>query len=480
MKKRIFLIAAITALTTGCGGTMQPVVERPEAVKTDSEKIESIQLESRISAGNIDLEVYKDSANPDLADVVELTELTMKQYDAIRDRDKQAYLDTLNLSGLIDQEDYFKVVSENDPSIRIMRGFIYRLPFILTGLRENPAFDITDKAKAEQSYEMICRTVNGLSPDNAGQLLESEKSAFVRLANDNGESIPTDFVSEKDKYTIDESAYVNFLVDAANKKDKSPFLKTEITVYCGDYSYAFDAFVWKSGEEKGSYIYNMEISDNPFAGMTIEEMRTAKEEQKAHNDEITQANTRTLAADSAVMRYLKKKNTDFKTALENGDFAMAASPEGLDLSGEKPKADGDKALFNAGYKAYGVPKNGVIYIGERFDAEPVAEEETEDMTEAAENGTEETTAESSKKAKKDDDDDILRNWFIQWRLDEEASIIGQCPDVHDSSANGNIKWTQYYKSEVLNEAETADAPTESVNEAETADVPTENVTKAAE
>ena len=477
MKKKVFLFALLVSLMTGCAETVQPVVSRPQNVKPKTQNAAVDEIESRIPLENINLEVYKDSFIPELADAAELSELVIRQYEAIHDGDKQAYLDTLNLSGLVYQEDYFKVVSEDDPSERIMRGYMYRLPYILLGFRGNSDFDLKDKDKAEKSYEMLCEAVDNLSTENADLILDSEHSAFVRLADEKDTSAAQ--VGKNKKHIIDETAFVDFLINAGSKKDKTPFLKTKITFYCGDHSHVFDAYVWKNGTERGCYIYNTEIDDNIFYGMSPDEIREAKNVQKALNDEISQANIRTVAANKAVILYLEKNKTDFKTALENGDFAMASSPKGLDLSGGKPEAEGDKALYNANYKAYGVSKNGMIYIGERFDAEDeysydeVEEYMTEESTETSEDATEETTGKDSAKSK-NEEEELLQNWFIQWRLDDSSNIIGQYPDVYDSKTNQNITWTEYFKPSLLvvtdeeeTEEETAAAKADSESETTT-------------
>lgn len=434
--KRSLAVLFVTALAlTACSNTTGFELGKPHAERdrmiAQQNAVDDESADCRIPVDNIEIEVLNDSAAIGKNMAANMTELIIKQYEAVRDGDKQAYIDTLNLKPLVHNADYAEKVSDTETPKELMKTTEYMLVYKLTGLDTQADFSFEDDAKTAATCEKIVSFTDALSPDTAGTLFDDE-AVFNKMLVIDGEDIGKD----SGKYTIDDSAFADFAIESGDVDGSDVYLRGHVDVLCGKNKYTFSAYAWNVGGEKGCYIYNTVIDKNEHENQSFDEVKENKEEQKKYEDAVIRANGIAELPSDDIDKYLTKKGTDFKTALDSGDFAMASSPEGLDLSGKKPEAEGDKILYNAKYKDMGEERTGIIYIGARTDVpadEPLVEPTTEIVTN------------SEGESKVVDEPEKEYPWFIQWRESADSDIIGQYPIPGSYDENKNVKWGEYYK-----------------------------------
>lgn len=375
----------------------------------------------------IDDSVQDENNDPyDKETLYRMTEMCVDQFNTILSRDKQAYLDSVNVSALLKSDAMKEIfllmlndgVDAADFSEAESRTLVYAL-MMLENLDETEVQAVEDEYNTgkisseeagERLFELVKEMSDELTPDNVSMLFDTY-STWDYLFNEEYGHAPEGLTQDPESFSIvpTEGMLFGIEIDSYVSNDHGIFAELDIDVACGDWEYGLDeCFIWISGDESFVYISDMDIEENSVKGMTKEEVI----EQSAANDAILNANSCAKSAYNSIAEYFADQETQGRgmdTVVADGDFEQALSDEGLsnDIAPAKltvMEESGDKAILN---ELYNYSTKGVIHLG---------------FTEI--NGEE--------------------TFFVQFKNSD--GIIGQYPSPIDSERESRVRWCEYLSS----------------------------------
>ncbi|MBQ1536870.1 MAG: hypothetical protein IIZ73_00960 [Ruminococcus sp.] len=431
--KRVIAFLAALAMTAavGCGEVEKDEPSAKMGIETSaSEKTSEVAedggesaSEGMVNDGNcIIQEGYQDEGDDayDNEVLYKMTELAAEQYNAIIDRDKQAYFDTLNIRSLLSDkgsERLYKQFVYSDDSIGECELEVYfRALFSLYDPDREELTKIEDTMcnsgltadeAAAKCRERISAAANELTADDAARLYGTD-TPFGVLFGENAAELPKGFSDDPSAFRIvpDDGTIFCIEPDEYRSNEYGTFAELDLYVVSGDWGYLFsECLVWISGDNTSVYIGDISIEENEFKGMSIDELRDELEDDY----DVTAANMNAKVAYNCAAEYFADaytKGRDLDTVIADGDF-MAAAENGLDFKKDNEQTSalgkGDEELLSA-YDFEGIA-SGTVYLG---------------VTES----------------------DGKRMFFIQF-LDENG-VIGQYPEPIKIEDIGKVSWKEFY------------------------------------
>lgn len=378
----------------------------------------------RIDIGNViidDQYMTEQSTRPDDETLAELAGLAVRQYEACRDRNKQGCLDTLSIDELMNTDSMDRILhyiwhyfnsTESEPEIGQAESVtVLSYLLMLSYLDEDASINRIDDTENSGEYAALLREISaGINADNSDALLEELLYGYITAPEYS--SFPEEFYADPSAFTIDDPI-VYIELDSCEVTDHGTFVEFDMEVISREYYYNFDeVFAWKIADESGVIVSDISCEPNEYGIYTIEDAKKMMKEEEAIDNARKNAKTLYNAAAeyiSICIYEYKDKYIDYSDVLAAGNFSEANSDSGLDLSGPRPKSEGDAFVYDSA-KENGIT-GGYIYIGMDNDI----------------NGT--------------------GGYFVQWKESKDSEIIGQYPCYFDYY-EANVVWGSYYSSDL--------------------------------
>lgn len=389
--KRVIAFLAALAMTAavGCGEVEKDEPSAKKGIETSaSEKTSEVAEDGGESASEgmvndsnciIDAD-YQDDDNDeyDKAALYKMMELAAEQYNAIIDRDKQAYFDTLNIRSLLSDkgsERLYKQFVYSDDSIGECELEVYfRALFSLYDPDREELTKIEDTMcnsgltadeAAAKCRERMSAAANELTADDAARLYGTD-TPFGVLFGEDAAGLPKGFSDDPSAFRIvpDDGTIFCIEPDEYRSNEYGSFAELDLYVVSGDWGYLFsECLVWISGDDTSVYIGDISIEENEFKGMSIDEIR----EEVSSDDNINAANLRAKVAYNAVAEYVADemvKGRSLEEIIDDDDFLLAAD-KGIQLERDNTQTTllgrGDMVLSEL--YDYGELPAGRVFVG---------------------------------------------------------------------------------------------------------------------
>ena len=452
MKKALAFLAALTMLAAvGCGDTAKDKPEKEgkqetaasakaEQKEKDSEDPEKEELsdedgsdddgeavtDGMVNDNNCIIDAgHQDDGNDDYdkADLYKMMELAVEQYNAIIDQDKQAYFDTLNIEGILNDKGVKRLYEQladmygGDEVSECELEIYYNAVMALEDL-ENTEIDdvehllddesITEEEAVDKCDEIIKGAAEDLKPEDVPTLYDIY-SPFSYLFGDRAsDAVPQSFSSDPSAFMIvpDDSTIFAIELDEYVCNKYGSFAELDLAIAHGDWEYILDEVrVWIDDDQTSVYIGNIRIAENEVKGMTLDEIK----EQVSSNKNVNVTNSRAKTAYHTVAEYIYDQEVEGRsmdTVFADEDFLLAAD-KGLDLENDSVQTTlmgyGDIALHDL-YDTGDLPA-GKVFVG---------------ITEI----------------------DGKRTFFVQFL--DDTGVIGQYPSPPSSDNWESVVWGEFF------------------------------------
>ncbi len=330
--------------------TQEEVTAEEDTTPEDEEVTDAPAAETKsgVREENCILQLFDDAEyGPSQAEALALAELAMKQYDCLEKNDPEGYAENINFASLTDKwaeriDDYKEdmMFEDNDDT---EDGVLYlSLLYLLTlsdEITEFSEWSGGQEAYREKLEELIGR-------------VDVNESSFFDATRERAEAPLGE---------LDENTIVGLEVDHSKRDGDDIYLTCDLSVMAGDYMYICNEIVaWRVDGEWGMLCSNIRTMDNPYAGMTADEIKAAEKAREEADEENysseqtdnyeSRGDTASRTAYEAFVGYMSEHQS------EAGDdpaaFAEKACPQafggdGLNLKNGEPEAEGDKAIYDA-------------------------------------------------------------------------------------------------------------------------------------
>lgn len=303
-------------------------------------------------------------------------ELAIKQYNSIAKRDKQDFFDTLDLKRLLQSKYAVENVIRripfgyrDHPTDLIYNGSIFSY---FVSLYENESDDIIGKYESGQEgweddaaavlSSIMNKAAENVSVDNIDLILDGEEGSDVKCFNikklcHKYKSIDeSEFFSQPEKFVLTPSEDTKYIINYSDglsaRFDEGVIFTIDMIVIDGDHAYHFDDCVlWLEGDKSSVMPFYVSISENRWEGLSAKEAGEKIYDEYYSHEALTAADLYVEAWDVLCPEGWddcpdeeppKPPTWDEITA--GGDFALAASENGLDISAESSEARGDDLL----------------------------------------------------------------------------------------------------------------------------------------
>ena len=392
--KRVIAFLAALAMTAavGCGEVEKDEPSAKMGIETSaSEKTSEVAEDGGESASEgmvndsnciIDAD-YQDDDNDeyDKAALYKMMELAVKQYNAIIDRDKQAYFDTVNIKGVLTDKGIRRLYGaladmyDEDEVSNCELEIYYNAVEALGDLDRTEIDDIehlldeesiTEEEAVDKCDEIIRGVAEGITPEDVPAIYDKYSPFSILFGEDAPEDLPEGFADDPSAFKIvpDDSTIFGIELDEYAGNEYGSFAELDLIVAQGDWEYVLDeCLVWINGDQTSVYIGNIHIDENEVKGMTIDEIR----EEVSSDDNINAANLRAKVAYNAVAEYVADemvKGRSLEEIIDDDDFLLAAD-KGIQLERDNTQTTllgrGDMVLSEL--YDYGELPAGRVFVG---------------------------------------------------------------------------------------------------------------------
>ena len=318
-------------------------------------------------------------------------ELAVKQYNCIARRDKKGFFDMMGIDRLMRSEfaPRFWAQEFSDEELYVPNSEIYDgIVFYCHDLLGKELGDLLDKyedcnwvGKEPYPYdkmiseltELLNKGADMVSVDNADIIFDKpSESCFNHLFRKYKSIDESEFFSDPEKFVITPSEDTRFIIKYGNissaRFDEGVATDIDVIVLDGEYAYHFDdCRMWLTGSESNVTPFYVAVTENRWKGLTAKEAGE-KIYDEYYSDEANIASELFYYADQFIYPDQSSCDPSFKPPtwdelIASGDFALAASEKGFDLSKDTPEAYGDLDLT----MCYGIDKGTVYLIHEPDD-----------------------------------------------------------------------------------------------------------------
>lgn len=322
--------------------------EAPEEGGDNGGKVGSVKF----TEGSVTIIMQDGEEPPELSDeeLEDMTNLALKEYEAMLNDDVDGYFDCISLDGFFVKERLDKLLEGDEHgSVSSLVVNQYSEFALEASWSED---DEEDEGDAQTMSDYLIGLAKKATPENFRRRMAEDEVFSYQYTREDIEILK----EEGHDGAVSENAVLIMLDPCIQRTGGDLYASFELAIFDGDITYDLnDVVYWSSGSDSGLYIDECFHTENEYKGMDAEQIIEAM--QKGLSDTETEQSARAFY--NAVDSYLQDSGKDIARAVDEGDFAKAASPEGLDLSGAA-EAAGDKALLGLlEYYEY----KGSVFVG---------------------------------------------------------------------------------------------------------------------
>ena len=362
----------------------------------------------------------KNNISYDKKTIYRMAENAAKQFNCVVDKDKEGFLEYLNIPAVMNNDRMKKYIEENIVSngetnelSRIESNHYYLLAlFIISVTGDDLLEELTNDENADAN-EIAKRIWEALQ--NRAEKIEEghteglNDDAFAQLFSGKKKEVTVPDVTPENYHIIYSDDLVCKVIINGYYSDKEvTCADIDIEFMLGENKYVINGCnIWNCGEQSSTYFFESYIEDNEYKGLPIDKIRKQAEKKEKLKD----VNSTAKYVYNAAAEFFADSETRgirMAEAIENGEFRLANSADGLELkasySDDDLKGNGDAAIIRMLKDDAFAENRGRIYLGiTKFE--------------------------------------YGESFFIQYK--NADGLIGQYPDAVNAEGEKNIIWKTF-------------------------------------